>query len=77
MGKRALGIMRAESLDYIFLDLEVGNAAAAAAAAAAARLAVREAASGNRCGVSKLRQSELECTYHLQIVCKMVIMEKA
>jgi hypothetical protein len=72
MGKRALGIMRAESLDYIFLDLEVGNAAAAAA-----RLAVREAASGNRCGVSKLRQSELECTYHLQIVCKMVIMEKA
>jgi hypothetical protein len=73
MGKRALGIMRAESLDYIFLDLEVGNAAAAAAA----RLAVREAASGNRCSVSKLRQSELECTYHLQIVCKMVIMEKA
>jgi hypothetical protein len=33
-GKRALGIMHAEFLDYILLDLEVGNAAAAAAAAA-------------------------------------------
>ena len=51
MGKRVLGIMRAESLDYILLDLEVGNAAAAAAAA---RLAVREAAFRNRCSVSNL-----------------------
>jgi hypothetical protein len=67
MGKRALGIVRVGFLDYIPLDLEVGNATAAA------RLAVREAASGNRCSVSNLRQSELECTYDLRIVCKMVI----
>ena len=71
MGKRALGTVLVESLDYVLPDPEVGNAATAAAAAA--QLAVREAASGNRCNVSNLRQSELECTYHLQIVCKMVI----
>jgi hypothetical protein len=68
MGERALSIVRVESLDYILLDLGVGNAAAATA-----RLAVRKAASRNRCSVSNLRQPELERMYHLQIVCKTVI----
>jgi hypothetical protein len=60
--------VRVESLDYILLDIGVGNGAAATAP-----LAVGEAASGNRCGVSNLRQSELECTHHLQTVCKMLV----
>jgi hypothetical protein len=68
MRKRTLVIVRVEFLDCILLDVGVGNGTAATA-----QLAIEEAASGNGCSVSNLWQSEVECTHHLQTVCKMLI----